>query len=122
VQAAHCSTHAGRLGYIPTMQAEVVSPSGKVHTATPKDRIPDAEPPLPLDPNIANNPAAQWAAATQTSQPIRPRPEQFTILRAKRPFFPECEAYLALAEQVVAQARAISSGVHGANALTPPPS
>jgi len=52
----------------------------------------------------------------------RPKPEQFTITRAKKPLFPECEAYLALAEQAVATARAISASVHGAKSVTEPPS
>jgi hypothetical protein len=108
-----------RLG-IPEIEGKVVGPFGAVHTATPTNRIPDVEC-RPLDPNIANDPGAQWAA-TQPSQPIRPKPEQFTITRGKKPLFPECEAYLVLAEQVVAAARSISYNEHGSNSLTPPPS
>jgi hypothetical protein len=51
----------------------------------------------------------------------RPKPEQFTITRAKATV-PECEAYRALAEQAVATARAISASVHGAKSVTEPPS
>jgi hypothetical protein len=105
---------------IPEIEGKVVGPFGNIHTATPTNRIPIAEP-RPLDPNIANDPGAQWAA-TLPSQPIRPRPEQFTITRDKKPLFPECEAYLALAEKSAMQARAISQSVHGANNLTSPPS
>jgi hypothetical protein len=108
-----------RLG-IPESEGKVVGPFGQIHTATPTKRIPDAEC-RPLDPNIANDPGAQWAA-TLPSQPIRPKPEQFTITSAKRPLFPECEAYIALVEQAVGQARVISQSVHGANNLTTPPS
>lgn len=108
-----------RLGIV-EMEANVVGPFGAIHTATPTKRILDAEC-RPLEPNVANNPGAQWAA-TQPSQPIRPKPEQFTITRAKKPLFPECEAYLALAEQLVARARALSGSVHGADHLTSPPS
>jgi len=108
-----------RLG-IPQIEGKVIGPFGQVHTATPSQRILDAES-RPLDPNIANDPGAQWAA-TLPSQPIRPKPEQFTITRAKKPLFPECEAYLALAEQAAATARTISQSVHGSNYLTSPPS
>lgn len=108
-----------RLG-IPQIEGKVIGPFGQVHTATPSKRILDAES-RPLDPNIANDPGAQWAA-TLPSQPIRPKPEQFTITRAKKPLFPECEAYLALAAQVAATARTISQSVHGSNNLTSPPS
>jgi hypothetical protein len=101
------------------MEAKVVGPFGKVHTATPTQRIMDAEC-RPLEPNIANNPGALWAA-TQPSPPIRPKPEQFTITKAKKPLFAECEAYLALAENVAAKARFIASREHGANRLTEPP-
>jgi hypothetical protein len=101
------------------MEANVVGPFGAVHRATPTNRILDAEC-RPLDPNINNDQGAQWAA-TQPSQPIRPTPEQFTITSAKKPLFPECEAYLALAEQVVAKARAISASEHGTKSLTMPP-
>src|SRR5207247_7874094 len=55
-----------RLG-IPEIEGEVVGPFGAVHTATPTNRIPAAEC-RPLDPNIANDSGAQWAA-TLTSQP-----------------------------------------------------
>jgi hypothetical protein len=98
----------------------VVGPFGKVHIATPTKRIPDAES-RPPDPNIATDPGAQWAAALPP-EPIVPKPEQFTITKAKRPLFAECEAYLALAEQVAAAARAISQAEHGSNSLTDPPS
>jgi hypothetical protein len=108
-----------RLG-IPEIEGQVVGPFGQIHTATPTSRIMIAEP-RPLDPNIANNPGAHWAA-TLTSQPILPRPEQFTITKAKKPLFPECGAYLVLAEQAVGQARVISQSVHGASNLNTPPS
>jgi hypothetical protein len=101
------------------MEAEVTGPFGTVHTATPANRIPDAES-RPLEPNIANNSGAPWAA-TQSPLPIRPKPEQFTITRAKKPLFAECERYLALAEQVAASGRSIAANVHGAKPLTEPP-
>jgi hypothetical protein len=104
----------------PEIEGRVIGPFGNVHIATPTERILDAES-RTFEPNIANDPGAQWAA-TLPAQPIRPKPEQFTITRAKKPLFPECEAYLALAEQVATAARAISRSVHGANNLTPPPS
>jgi hypothetical protein len=101
------------------MEAKVIGPFGNVHTATPTQRIMDAEC-RPLEPDIANNPGALWAA-TQPSPPIRPKPEQFTITNAKKPLFQECEAYLALAENVVRKARTIASSEHGGNPLTEPP-
>jgi hypothetical protein len=68
-----------------------------------------------LEPNISNDPTLQWAA-TLPAQPIRPQRNQFTI--RGQPLFPECEAYLGLAEHLVEKARAISYAVHGANHLT----
>ena len=58
-----------RLGYT-NIEGKVVGAFGQVHTATPVNRIPDAES-RPLEANINNDPALQWAA-TLPAQPIRP--------------------------------------------------
>jgi hypothetical protein len=102
------------------MEARVVGPFGTVHIATPNHRIPDAESPPPSNTNIANDPGALFAA-TLSPQPIWPKPDQFTITSVKKPLFSECEAYLALARQAIAEARIIAASVHSANTLTPPP-
>jgi hypothetical protein len=106
-----------RLGF-PNIEGKVGGPFGQVHTATPINRIPDAES-RPLEPDIGNDQALQWAA-TLPPRPVQPRWDQFTI--NGKPLFPECQDYLTLAQQLVEKARAISQSVHGANHLTTPPS
>ena len=106
-----------RLGYT-NIEGKVVGPFGQVHTATPVNRILDAES-RPLEPNIGNDPALQWAATLPT-RPVQPQRDQFTI--GGKPLFPECEAYLGLAQQLADKARAISQSVHDAHHLSRPPS
>jgi hypothetical protein len=106
-----------RLGF-PDIEGKVVGPFEQVHTATPLNRIPDAES-RPLEPNINNDPALQWAA-TLPPRPVQPRWDQFTI--AGKPLFPECRDYLNYAGQLAAKARTISQSVHGTHHLTRPPS
>jgi hypothetical protein len=104
-----------RLGF-PSVEGKVVGPFGKVHTASPVQRIPIAESRDFGDPG--NDPALLWAA-TLPPRAIQPRWDQFTI--GGKPLFPECRAYLTLAEQLADQARAISQRVHGTDSLSTPP-
>jgi hypothetical protein len=91
----------------PDARVEVPGPFGQMHTATPTTRIPTTES-RPLEPNIGDDPALQWAA-TQPPRPIRtPPPDQFTVGPDRKPLFSECRAYLELAEQV-AEPRVIRS-------------
>jgi hypothetical protein len=106
-----------RLGF-PNIEGKIDGPFGKVHTASPTSRIPTAEC-RPLEPNINNDPALQWAA-TLPPRPIQPRWDQFTI--NGRPLFAECQAYLQLARDVRERAGKICDVVHGGKALSTPPS
>jgi hypothetical protein len=106
-----------RLGS-PNIEGKVHGPFGQIHAANPTSRIPDAES-RPLEPSLSDDTALQWAA-TLPAQPVRPRPEQFTI--GGKPLFPECQNYLALARELVSKAHAIARSVHGNNYLTIPPS
>jgi hypothetical protein len=104
-----------RLGF-PSVEGKVVGPFGDVHVATPVKSIPTAESRSFGDPG--NDAALLWAA-TQPPQPVQPRWDQFTI--GGKPLFPECGAYLTLAQQLVDHARGISQRVHGTDSLTTPP-
>jgi hypothetical protein len=104
-----------RLGFS-NVEGKVIGPFGEVHTASPAKRIPDAES-RRFGPG--DDPALPWAA-TQSPQPVQPKWDQFTI--DGKPLFAECQAYLALAQQLVHQARVISERVHGTDSLTTPPS
>jgi hypothetical protein len=106
-----------RLGFA-DIKAEVVGPSGTKYTATPDTRIPSAEM-RPLEPNINEDPALQWAA-TQPPRPIPPPQwDQWKI--GEKPLFSECQNYLALAQEVAQKARVISDRVHETNTLETPP-
>jgi hypothetical protein len=106
-----------RLGFA-DIKAEVIGQFGTKYTATPTTRIPTAEM-RPLEPNINEDPALQWAA-TQPPRPIEPpRWDQWKI--GEKPLFSECRAYLTLAEEVVQKARAIADRVHGTEHLEAPP-
>jgi hypothetical protein len=106
-----------RLGY-PNIEAKVVGPSGTEHIARPGVRIPAAEP-RPLEANIDDDPAKQWAA-TEPPRPINPpRPDQYTI--DGKPLFPECEAYLQLARDIRVRAQVICDAEHGGKHLSTPP-
>jgi hypothetical protein len=105
-----------RLGF-PNVEGRVVGPFGQVHIAGPDRRIPTAEP-RPLEANINNDPALQWAA-TLPPRPVRPHWDQFTI--AGKPLFPECRAYLQLASDLCGRAQKICDAVHGGQPLSTPP-
>jgi hypothetical protein len=108
-----------RLGF-PDVKVEVLGPFGQMHTATPTTPIPKVES-RPLEPNIGDDPALQWAA-TQPPRPVRtPLPDQFTVGPERKPLFAECRAYLELAEKLAEKARGISARVHGTNHLSTPP-
>jgi hypothetical protein len=106
-----------RLGS-PNIEGKVHGPFGQVHTANPTSRIPDAES-RPLEPNISDDAALQWAA-TLPAQPVRARPEQFTI--GGKPLFSECQNYLALARELANKARSVAGSVHANTPFTIPPS
>jgi hypothetical protein len=66
-----------RLGF-PDVKVEVRGPFGRMHTATPTTRISGAES-RPLEPDIGNDPALQWAATLPPSPVRTPLPDQFTV-------------------------------------------
>jgi hypothetical protein len=105
-----------RLGFA-SIEGHVVGPFGKIHIATPNNRIPIAESRDP-EPNPGNDPALLWAG-TLPPRPVESKSGQFTI--AGKPLFPECEQYLEQARSLRAQACQMSVSVHGAEPLTTPP-
>jgi hypothetical protein len=112
--ARNVSEH--RRGF-PNVEGRVVGPFGKVHVASPVNRIPDAETRCFSPGNAPDLPL--WAA-TQSPQPIQPRCDQFTI--GGKPLFDECRSYLQLACNLRDEADNICQQVHGSNSLTIPPS
>jgi hypothetical protein len=110
--ARNVSLH--RRGY-PDVEVSITGRFGVVHIGGAAKRVPGAE--SRETGETGNDPAAQWAA-TQPPLPIRPRRSEFTI--GSKPLFEECQAYLALAQQLFEQARNISQRVHRTESLSTP--
>ena len=110
--ARNISLH--RIGY-PSVEVAITGRFGVVHIGSPVKSVPIAESRNLGD--LGNDPAL-LLAATQPALPVQPMWSDFAI--DGRPLFAECRAYLALAQELVAQARAISQRVHGTSNLTTP--
>jgi hypothetical protein len=103
-KARDISVH--RTGYA-SVKVAVTGMFGVTYTGGPTEQVPISE-------------------TRQTELPFLARP---IPLRVKwqdfeidgRPLFPECQDYLKKASEVMAKAREISTRVHGADSLTPPP-
>ena len=106
--ARNISLH--RTGYS-SVEVKITGRFGVVYEGSAVDDVPIAE-----SPQFVGD-APPWAN-TQSPTAIRPQPSDFTI--DGRPLFDECLAYLAQAEGLVIEARAIALRVHGTNSLTPP--
>jgi hypothetical protein len=88
---------------------------GVVHVGTPVEHVPIAE----SAPIGSGNDAANLWAGTLPPVPVRPAITDFTI--DGRPLFPECQAYLQKARDLLAQAHKIAQSIHGNQNLTPLP-
>jgi hypothetical protein len=102
-----------RTGF-PSVEVAITGRFGVVHTGSPVKRVPNAE----SRNNTGDHPDALLWAATQAPNAVRPVWSDFTI--DGKPLYDECQDYLALAEQLVVQARAIAQRIHGTDSLTAP--
>jgi len=102
-----------RTGVAP-VEVNITGRFGVSHIGTPIKHVPTSESAHII---AGDDPALQWAA-TLPPDPLQPTWTDFNI--DGKPLFPECQAYLQEARNLVAQARSISQNIHGNNTLTPP--
>jgi hypothetical protein len=88
---------------------------GVIHFGTPIERVPIAES-APMA--SGTDPASLWAA---TEPPVAVQPMWTDFAIDGKPLFPECQAYLQKAQDLLDQARSIAQTVHGTHNLTPLP-
>jgi hypothetical protein len=111
--ARNISLH--RSGVAPVV-VKITGRFGVSHMGTPIMRVPTAE----SRPIVAgDDPSTQWAA---TLPPVQVQPSWTDFSIDGRSLFPECQAYLKDAGNVLDQARIIAQVVHRNDALTAPPS
>jgi hypothetical protein len=90
---------------------------GVVYVGTPVNKIPTSSSRL-TDGDTSSDPAHQWIRGAH-QMPIEPYNGEFTV--DGEPLFPLCEAYLAAANALVAEACNIAQRVHGDRCLSSPP-
>jgi hypothetical protein len=109
-----------RTGF-PPVEVTISGRFGVSYTGSPVQRVPDIETRSIVPSDDPADPAILLAlAAARSPVPVQPMWTDFTI--ADRPLFPECQAYLRHAQNLVEHARGIAQQVHGGDSLTPPPS
>jgi len=104
----------------PPVEVTISGRFGVSYTGSPIQRVSDIEtsPIVPSDDPA--DPAILLAfAAARSPVPVQPMWTDFAI--AGRPLFPECQAYLGHAQNLVEHARSIAQQVHGGDSLTAPP-